>query len=277
MSEWSRRIMQEYPDFNIVGEEWSELPAVTAYWQRGQRNHDGYVSYLPSVFDFPLQGAVTRALTGDPSSFNGVWTSLYELVALDYLYPDPMNLVIFPDNHDMDRIYTQLDENFDLFKMAVAYYTTMRGIPMFFYADEILASHPGTSSHGELRSDFPGGWDGDTVSAFTGEGLTDQQREAQQFVRTLLNWRKDCPTIHHGQFMHFAPIRNVYVYFRYDEDDTVMVVLNRDEEAITLETGRFAERIGDATHGTDVISGKRFSIEEALVLAPRSALILELE
>jgi glycosidase len=277
MSEWSRRIMQEYPDFNIVAEEWSELPAVTAYWQRGQRNHDGYVSYLPSVFDFPVQGAVTRALMGDPSSFNGVWTSLYELVGLDYLYPDPMNLVIFPDNHDMDRIYTQLEENFDLYKMAMAYYATMRGIPMFFYADEILASHMGTGSHGALRSDFPGGWDGDTVDAFAGEGLTDQQREAQQFVRTLLNWRKNSPTIHHGKFMHFAPIRNVYVYFRYDSDNTVMVVLNRDEEMITLETSRFAERVGDATHGTDVIGGKRFSIEESLVLAPRSVLILELE
>jgi hypothetical protein len=77
--------------------------------------------------------------------------------------------------------------------------------------------------------------------------------------------------------MHFAPLRNVYVYFRYDDDNTVMVVLNRDEETITLETGRFAERVGAATHGTDVISGTRFSIEESLVLAPRSVLILELE
>jgi glycosidase len=277
MSEWSRRIMQEYPEFNIVGEEWSELPAVTAYWQRGRRNPDGYVSYLPGVFDFPVQGAFTRALMGDPGSSNGVWLSLYELVGMDFLYPDPNNLVIFPDNHDMDRIYTQLEENFDLYRMAIAYYATMRGIPMFFYADEILASHMGTSSHGALRSDFPGGWEGDAVNAFTGEGLTEQQRDAQQLVRTLLNWRKDNPTIHHGRFMHFAPIRNVYVYFRYDDDNTIMVVLNRDEEPVTLDTERFAERIGDATHGTDVVSGKRFNIEESLLLEPRSALILELE
>ncbi len=277
MGEWSRRIMQEYPGFNIVGEEWSELPAVTAYWQRGGKNADGYVSHLPSVFDFPVQGAFTRALIGDPESFNGVWLSLYELVAMDFLYPDPMNLVIFADNHDMDRIYTQLEENYDLYRMAMVYYATMRGIPMFFYADEILASHMGTSSHGALRSDFPGGWEGDAVNAFTGEGLTEQQRDAQQLVRTLLNWRKDNPTIHHGRFMHFAPIRNVYVYFRYDEDNTIMVVLNRDEEPVTLDTARFAERIGDAKHGTDVVSGKRFDVGESLLLEPRSALILELE
>jgi glycosidase len=214
---------------------------------------------------------------GNPASYNGVWASLYELVGLDFLYPDPMKLVIFADNHDMDRVYTQLEENFDLYRMAMAYYFTMRGTPMFFYGNEILASHMGTSSHGALRSDFPGGWDGDTVNAFTGDGLTEQQRDAQQLVRKLLNWRKDNTTIHHGEFMHFAPIRNVYVYFRYDDDNTIMVVLNRDEESVTLETGRFAERIGDATHGTDVVTGKRFRVDEALVLDPRSALILELE
>lgn len=277
MNEWSRRVMEEFPDFNIVGEEWSELPAVTAYWQRGQQHRDGYVPHLPSVFDFPVQAALNRALMGSPESYSGVWVSLYEVVGLDYLYPDPMNIVIFPGNHDMDRIYTRLEENLDLYRMAMVYYATMRGIPQFFYADEILASHMGSSSHGELRSDFPGGWDGDTVNAFTGEGLTEEQREAQQLVRTLLNWRKSNPTIHHGEFMHFAPIKNVYVYFRYDDDNTIMVVLNRDEEPVTLETGRFAERIGDLTHGTDVVSGKRFDIEESLVLAPRTALILELE
>jgi glycosidase len=153
----------------------------------------------------------------------------------------------------------------------------MRGIPQFFYGDEIVASHPGTSSHGELRSDFPGGWDGDTVNAYTGEGLTEKQRDAQQLVRTLLNWRKNNSTIHHGKFMHFAPIGNVYVYFRYDADLTIMVILNRDEETVALDTGRFAERIGDATHGTDVVTGQRFNIEDSLVLEPRSALLLELE
>ena len=81
----------------------------------------------------------------------------------------------------------------------------------------------------------------------------------------------------HGRFMHFAPVRNVYVYFRYDDDNTVMVVLNRDEEPVTLDTERFAERIGNATHGTDIVSGERFDIEESLLLEPRSALILELE
>ena len=276
LSEWARRIMREYPTFNIVGQEWSELPAVTSYWQRGRQNHDGYISYLPSVFDFPVQAAFVRALTSDPDSYSGVWMSLYELVGLDFLYPDPMNVVIFPGNHDMDRIYTRLDENFDLYRMAMVYYVTVRGIAQFFYGDEILVSHPDTSNLGEIRSDFPGGWDGDVVNAFSGDGLTGQQLEAQQLVSKLLNWRKNNAAVQHGEFMHFAPVKNVYAYFRFDENETIMVVLNRDDQVVTLDTARFAERIGNATHGTDVVSGERFNIEESLVLEPRSALLLEL-
>jgi len=277
MATWTRRILGEYPTFSIVGEEWSEDPAVVSYWLRGDQNRDGFSTDVPHMFDFPLQAAMSRALMSDPSYFDGVWVSLYEVVATDFLYPDPSDLVIFPDNHDMDRIFTQLEENVDLYKMAMVYFATMRGIPQFYYGDEVLASHMGTSSHGELRSDFPGGWEGDTKNAFTGEGLTHPERDAQDFMRKLLNWRKSNPTIHSGKFMHFAPVRNVYVYFRYDDDDVVMVVLNRDEEEVELETGRFAERIGGSTHATDVISGRRYNIENSLVLEPRSVLLLELE
>ena len=277
VAEWSRRIMAEYPQFTIVGEEWSELPAVTSYWQAGKQNSDGYSTHMTSVFDFPVQSELAWALTGDPESVSGVWVNLYETVAQDFLYPEPMNLLIFPGNHDMDRIFTRLEEQLDLYKMAMVYVATMRGIPQFFYADEILASHVGTSSHGVLRSDFPGGWEGDVVNAFTGEGLDEPQREAQDFVRRLLNWRKGSRTIHYGDFMHFAPVRNVYVYFRYDDTDTVMVILNRDENPVDLELARFAERLDDAAAATDALSGERIALGESISLEPRSALVLELE
>lgn len=277
LAEWARRILVEYPHFSIVGEEWSESPAVTSYWQRGKQNHDGYVSWLPSVFDFPVQAAMKRALTSELPPWGSIWNELYETVGVDYLYPEPMDLVIFPDNHDMDRVYTQLGEDYDLYRMALVYYLTMRGIPQIYYGTEILASHTGTSSHGVLRSDFPGGWAGDRKNAFTARGLTDSEREAQRLMRDLLNWRKDSKTIHTGKFMHYTPVGQVYVYFRYDEDDTVMVVMNRDDKSVTIDTSRFDERIGERTHAIDVISGKRYRVERELVLEPRSVLLLELD
>jgi len=275
MSEWSRRIMQEYPNINIVGEEWSPNPNVTSYWQRGKHNHDGYVSHLPTVMDFPLQIALKESLTMDEKEWGSVWTDVYEMLGNDYLYPSAEDLLIFPDNHDMSRIYTQLDEDYELYRMALVFYLTMRGIPQIYYGTEILMSHPGTDSHGAIRSDFPGGWSGDRANAFTGKGLGREQREAQDFVRKLLQWRKSTPVIHDGKLMHYAPDGNVYVYFRYDDDDTVMVIFNRGDETATVDTERFSERLGDSTRAVDVISGNIHNVGRSITLEPRSVLLLE--
>ncbi len=276
MAEWARRIMQQYPDFNIVGEEWSTNPVIVSYWQRGKVNPDGYVSHLPSVFDFPLQDAVVKALTTDGPEWQSPWTSVYESLANDILYPDPLNIVIFPDNHDMDRIFTQLNEDENLFRIAIALFATMRGIPQFFYGDEILMSHTGTSSHGALRMDMPGGFEGGSSNAFTGDGLTDAERSAQEFVRTLLNWRKNRDVVHYGRYMQYAPIGDTFVYFRYDEDDTVMVVFNRSDETQRLELDRFYERINSKDTATDIMNGKQFMLDDVLVLEPMSVHILDI-
>ena len=106
MSEWSRRIMEEYPNINLAGEVWHDNPAVVSYWQKGKTNANGYVSHLPGVFDFPLQDGLRKALMSE----RGGWLNIYDVLAQDFQYPDPKNLVVFADNHDMSRIFTQLDE-----------------------------------------------------------------------------------------------------------------------------------------------------------------------
>jgi len=277
MSDWTRRIVDEYPEINIVGEEWSTSPTIVSYWQRGKKNHDGYESWLPSVMDFPLQEALTKSLMQAPKDWGSVWTPVYEVLGHDFLYPDPFNLVIFPDNHDMSRIYTQLDEDDQLFRMAMVFYLTMRGIPQIYYGTEILLSHPGTDSHGAIREDFPGGWPGDERNAFSGKGLSGKQREAQQFLRTLLNWRKGADVIHSGGLMQYSPMRSVYAYFRYDNDDTVMVVFNRGDDEVELDLARFSERLHDSASAVDVLSGESYDLSSSLSLEPRSVLLLEVE
>lgn len=281
MSEWTRRVMLEYPHFNVVGEEWTDNPAIIAYWQAGNINRDGYVSHLPSLMDFPLQNALRWGLvTGEESKMEdlrpGGLLYLYRALANDFVYPDPSAMVIFPDNHDMSRIYTQLGEDYDLYKMALAYTLTMRGVPQIYYGTEILMSNPGTDSHGIIRSDFPGGWAGDRKNAFTGKGLTERELEAQSFVRTLLNWRRDKEVIHSGQLTHFVPENGTYVYFRHDADESVMVILNKNEEQTELELSRFNERLTGYNQALDIINNEQLSLGSNLVLPPRSVRILEL-
>lgn len=276
MADWTKRIMDEYPDFYIVGEEWTTNPAVVSYWQKGKINQDGYVSYLPGLMDFPLNNAVVQSLK-NPESWGGGLVTLYEALANDFLYANPNDLVIFPDNHDMSRFYTQLGENFDLLKMGIAYYATTRGIPQIFYGTEILMSNPGTEEHGVIRSDFPGGWAGDQVNAFTGAGLTPQQKQAQDFFSKILNWRKTSEVIHSGKLKHFAPENGIYVYFRYNQNQKVMVVMNKNSQEKTIETNRFSEIMGNCTSGKEVISGTTISDLKNLKVPAMTAMIIELK
>ncbi len=276
MSEWTRRIMEEYPNFNIVGEEWSINPSVISYWQRGKINKNGYVSYLPSLMDFPLNHILAKGLM-DKEEWSKGLIDIYKLLANDADYPDPSNLVIFPDNHDMSRIFTQLNEDEDLYKMAIAFNLTMRGIPQIYYGTEILMSNPGTDDHGIIRSDFPGGWAGDTVNAFTGKGLKLSQQQAQDFMRKLLNWRKDKDVIHNGKLMHYVPEDGVYVYFRYDETDKVMVIFNKNDKETDLPLDRFAEIMNGTKSARDVITERKFKILNKITLSSRSVMVLEIK
>lgn len=276
MSEWTRRVMEEYPNFNVVGEEWHLEPSIVAYWQKGKENPNGYESDLESLMDFPLQASLVEALNG-PEEWGSGWIKLYEQLAQDFIYADPYQLVTFPDNHDMSRFFTQVNEDFDLWKLGMVFTLTTRGIPQIYYGTEILMTNPGTTDHGIIRSDFPGGWEGDQVNAFTGDGLTDQQKEAQDFLRKLLHWRQSAPAIHFGKLIHFRPENGVYVYFRLNERDQYMILLNKNAETISLPLNRFKEQLGQASWGTDIISGQTLKLDENNLLIPkRQALILKM-
>lgn len=257
MARWTCEVMSEYPHFNIVGEEWVTVPATAAYWQRGKVNHDGYSSCLPSLMDFPMQQALIDGLTGDDKPWRTSLVDTYEKLALDYLYSSPSDLVTFADNHDMSRILTQVNGDEELFYMAINYLLTMRGTPQIYYGTEILMdNNSAPHDHAVIRSDFPGGWQGDKANAFTQVGLSAAQKQTQEHFKKLLNWRKEKSVIHHGKLMQFVPFEGVYVYFRYDDNDTVMVIMNKNEEAKAIDLSRFSERLNGFKTATDVVTGQ---------------------
>ncbi|MEL6863934.1 MAG: glycoside hydrolase family 13 protein [Bacteroidota bacterium] len=276
MSEWTERLMKEYPQLNIVGEEWSDQPSIIAFWQRGKNNPDGYTSELPSLMDFPLQMALAEALTTE-ESWNSGWIKLYTTLAKDFLYPDPDNLVVFPDNHDMPRFYAQVGENDSLYQMGLVYMLTTRGIPQLYYGTEIAMSSPSERDDGLIRSDFPGGWAGDEVNVFMGKGLSPSQQQHLAFTKRLMNWRKGAEAIHWGKLMHYDPKDGVYVYFRYTEREKVMVILNKNREAYDLNLGRFGEMLEGVTKGKEVLTEKEMDLKETVGVPALGALVLELK
>lgn len=277
MSDWTYEIMNEYPYFNIVGEEWSDTPIVTSYWQAGKVNHDGYVSYLPSLMDFPLQINFAEALNDEITWGNG-FVKPYRTLASDFLYGDPYNLVVFPDNHDMTRFLTQVNNDLNLFKMGLVFYTTVRGIPQFYYGTEVLMnSNDNPRSHDVIRSEFPGGWNDHEVSALTGKGLTNDQIEFQNFFKKLLNWRKNNKVVHQGKFIHFTPKEQeeIYSYFRILGDKMVWTIFNRKDEAQSINLDKYQEVLKGESKGYDVIYEKSIDLNK-LKISPKSALIIEI-
>ena len=129
-------------------------------------------------------------------------------------------------------------------------------------------------SHGRIRSDFPGGWMGDQVNAFEGEGLTAEQRKMQGFLKKLLQFRKQEPAIHSGQTKHFAPEDGVYVLFRYLGDNKVVLILNKNHKTVDLEVSRFSEMGLEGAYLREIISGDSMAWEGKLTLRERGVMIL---
>lgn len=276
LANWTKAVLDEYPNFNIVGEEWVSDPSLISYWQAGTAKMDDYTTYLPSVMDFPLQSALIEGLKGE-SGWRSSMTKIYESLTNDYMYGDVNNIMIFPDNHDMSRIYTQLDEDYDKWKMAMAFLFTTRGTLQFYYGTEILMGNPGTEDHGIIRSDFPGGWEGDPINAFTGEGLTAQQKEAFAYIQSLAHLRRESCALNMGTLLHYIPQNEVYVYFRTFEDEHKMIVLNRNSEEVSLDLSRFQQGLEDFSAAIEIWTGETTSLEETLTIAPMGALIFDLK
>lgn len=277
MAEFCYRIMSEYPNFNIVGECWMHEPVEVAYWQKGVVNPDGYASELPTVMDFPLTDAL--AVFGDEEQgWNTGIMRPYLNMAKDYLYADPNQLLLFADNHDTERIWHLLKGDKDKFKMVFTLLSTVRGIPQVYYGTEILMTGEKQTGDGDIRRDFPGGWEGDAVNAFTREGRTAEQNEIFDFMSRLLNWRRDAEAIHSGLTKHFVPENECYVYFRYTDKDCVMVVLNNsNKEEKTLKLSRFGEMLDGVTEGEDIITGRTVQLKDTLTIPAKTAMVITLK
>ena len=275
MSAWCKTVMTEYPNFNIVGEVWEERVLLTSYFQRNSKNSDGYEGNLPSVTDFPLKSALNTAFNERDGWEEGL-TRIYYALIQDFAYTEPNNNVIFLDNHDLTRFATSVGGDINKQKMGFAALLTLRGIPQLFYGGEIGMLGDG-GNHGKLRADMPGGWKGDSRSVFTEAGRTKEENELFAYAKTILNWRKNKSVIHEGKLMHFIPENGIYVYFRYNDSETVMVILNNNNEERTLATQRFNERLNGFNSAENIVTKQSVSNLQNLVLPAKSATILELK
>ena len=275
MSSWCKEVLEEYPHFNIVGETWLNSNVLVSYWQKDSKLAVPKNSNLPTVMDFPLTDLMSKAFDEETTEWSGGLYRLYDYHTQDLVYANPMNLLVFLDNHDTSRFCKNEEDakNIVRYKQAITYLLTTRGIPQIYYGTEILMAADKSEGDGCLRRDFPGGWKGDKVNCFTAEGRTDLQNEAFDYTRKLLNFRKGNEAICKGTMKHFSICKGVYVYERKYNDKSVVVFMNGTDEKQTLSLVPYKE-ILPSSSVTDFISGKNVVLDEEITLDGRETLLL---
>jgi glycosidase len=279
ISKWCKSILDEYPYFNIVGEVWMHDQAQMSFWQKDSKIGaiQSYNSNLPSVMDFTLHDAFGNVFNEDESSWDKGMIKVYDNFTNDFLYANPNNIMTFLENHDTMRFNEIYKNDFKKYQLGMTLVATVRGIPQLYYGSEIgMAGNKDKSGDAAIRQDFPGGWDGDTNNAFTNAGRTAEQKQYFDFTSKLLQWRKTNDAVHFGKMKHYVPENNVYVYFRYTDNKSVMVILNNSSKTQNIKTNRFQESIQNYRTGKEVLTGKTIDLKNEINIESKSVLILEL-
>ncbi len=262
MNRCNQALEIEYPKLTSFGEAWVHGTVNQAYFAQNNMN-TAFKSNLQGVADFQtLLYGIQPALNEPFGWMEGV-SKLYNTLSNDFLYKDPSRNVIFLDNHDMTRILSQVGESIPKVKMGVAWLMTCRGIPQLYYGTEVLMK--GISNpDGWVRLDFPGGWEGDKKNAFTQVGLTPEELDMHAYTKKIAQFRKASSAITKGKMTQYLPNEGLYVYFRYDNNQTVMCVMNTSKQERKVDFNEYEERTNGFSGGKEVVSGqaiaKKFSI-----------------
>lgn len=268
-------LLTEFPAITTFVEGWGNDVMANAYFVRN--NFDiPFKHNAMGALDFPLCFAMQNSLIQPAGWTEGV-NKLYLTLSEDFAYREPLNNCIFLDNHDMNRFFSVVKEDFSKFKMGMALLLTMRGIPQLYYGDEILMKNFKNPTDQDVRLDFPGGFAGDPSNKFDSAGRNQQENEAFSYIKTLANFRKQSSALKTGKTMQFIPQQGVYVYFRYNAGQTIMCVMNTNNYSSTLKMDRFAERSGGFTKAYDVATGVTFNLEQSLTVGPNYILVMELK
>lgn len=275
MASWIDDVMSEYPGFNIVGECWYGNEGGEAYWQRGSKVNPNGDPRLPTVMDFVLSIKARDAFKGQTDRLEGLNT-IYDHLALDYLFPDPTHILTFLDNHDTDRFLLEEPDDLGWWKQAITFLLTSRGIPQIYYGTELLMNGTrAAGGDGNVRRDMPGGFPGDKTDAFTAAGRSDKQNEAFDFIQKLLQWRRGNEAIARGSLKHFMPENGLYVYQRRSGDKEVTVILNGNDSPVTTTMERTLEILPYGSQRRDMLTGETITISPEMTFSPRQILILE--
>ncbi len=274
MAKWGKDIKNEYPSFTFFGETWVNGLANQAFFTQGKTINQKLDTELQGTTDFQVYFAILASLNEKFGWTEGV-NKLYTVLASDFIYQNPNRNVLHLDNHDLGRIFSMVGEDMAKYKSAIAMLMTIRGIPQLYYGTEILMKGY-TNPDGLVRLDFPGGWKEDKKNKFTEAGRTDKENEAFNYIKKLANYRKNTDALYNGKTMQFVPEDGIYVYFRYNDTKTIMVVFNSNDVEKKLDLTRFKERTNKFNTAIEITGAGNLPNLSTLKISAKTTFVYEL-
>ncbi len=275
MNKCNQALLNEYPNLSLFGETWVHGVVNQAFFCENNLNIP-FKSNLPATTDFQALLYGILPAVNQPFGWTEGVNKLYQTATNDLVYKDPMRQVIFLGNHDLSRIFSVVGEDLDKVKVAFTWLLTFRGIPQMYYGDEVLMKGI-TDPDGWVRLDFPGGWPGDKVNKFIVAGRTPDEQEVFTLIRTLANYRKQSSALTTGKFLHFLPVDGLYVYFRYDDKQTIMCVMNTADKTMPVDFSRYSEITRGFKQAKDILSGENLPTSSAFTMKPMTMRVFELK
>lgn len=274
MNRCNQALLDEYPNMFITAENAVKTVVSQAYFVRNNL-YVPFKSNCNSPNDFVFYYTVNDALN-EKLDWDHGFNRLSVMLAQDMIYENPDLNLTFLDNHDQNRFFSVIGEDMRKYKQGIALLLTMRGTPQLYYGTEVLMKNFKNPSDAEVRQDFPGGWKGDASSKFTASGRTAQENEAFNFTKKLANYRKNAPALQTGKLTQFLPQDGIYVYFRHTDTQSVMIILSQNDDTKTLDTKRFAERLGGFTKGKNVLNDTALTDLKQITVPGMSVQVIEL-
>ena len=271
---WAQAVKTEFQNITIFGEVWEHGADIQAWFVQQSKLNTSGKTELPGITDFQFYYAINDIVTGKSGWTDGV-ARMYYTLARDFVYRDPYKQITFLDNHDLTRFYTMCGRDYKKFQMGLTLLFTMRGRPVMLYGTELMMD-AAANPDARVRLDFPGGWKSDPKNKFEAAGRTEQENDAMRTIQTLALYRHKNAYVHSGKLTQYVPEKGTYVYFRYDDSKTLMVMLNSSDKEVELDTKRFAENIKSAKSGKNILTGAAVDLSGNVKLGAWESLVLEL-
>jgi glycosidase len=219
---WGTAIKREYPKVNILGELFDGDPALISYFQTGRKGHDGIDTKIDTLYDFALFYQIRNAFAkGEPVR------GISQILAHDWLYPNPNVMTTFLGVHDMERFMHEKGATMEGLKLAQTFIMTTRGTPLLYYGDEIAMEGGGDPDN---RRDFPGGFAGDKRNAFDASGRDREQNEVWNHLAKLGALRQKYEALRNGKSLDLLDEEQQMASARISNNQAVIVIFNNDKK-----------------------------------------------